>query len=183
MRALTTALLVLCYAFPSYAGDLKLQISCESETLKKGTWPKVTITITNTGNTAVTLVQPGDGSRCKWRTPVIGWSVISADDPKATHPQEPFLFTGARCGNINALNPGEVFKLQPGERKDLGEWADVPLFPDPGTYRVVFYYFNQPDLQWHGLPLGEHDEKAMRMVKASTKCELISNELTFTVEE
>jgi len=179
----TTVLLVLCFACQAHAADLKLEISCEAVTIQKDARPKFTVAITNSGKADVTLVQPGDGSDCKMRTPVVGWSAIPADDPKATHPQEPPLYAGGRCGNINALQADEVFVLKPGERKALGGWFGAPSFPKRGKYRVVLYYFNLPNLQWSGLPLRRHDEKAMRQVKTSTKCELVSNELVFTVKE
>ncbi len=177
------ALFVLCFVCQAHATGIELEISSESLTINKDARPNVSATVINSSNKDVTLVKPGDGSRSKWRTPVVGWSVIPAEYPKATHSQDPPLYKGGRCGNINALKPDEVFVLKPGESKALEGWFGALSFPKPGKYRVVLYYFNLPYLQWSGLPIGKHDEKAIREVKNSTKCELVSNELIFTVIE
>jgi hypothetical protein len=163
------------------AEDLDLHISCETLSIKKGTRPKIKVAVTNRGEHAVTLVQPGDGSNSRMRTPIIGWSVLAADDAKAEHPKQVPLYRGGRCGNINALKADEVFALKKNETKELGAWIQSSSFPQAGTYRVVFYYFNEPGLKWGGIPLGKHDGKAMQMVKNSTPCELISNELLMQV--
>src|SRR5919201_6135680 len=73
---------------------------------------RFTATLLNKGKETVTLVTPGDGSDCGWRTPLVGWSVVkvSADNPRAgKHPDKVPLHRGARCGNVNALKADEVF--------------------------------------------------------------------------
>jgi hypothetical protein len=79
------------------------------------------------------------------------------------------------------LKSNEVFTLAPGKSKDLPDWIGSPQLPDAGTYSVVFYYANDPGLKWQGVPLGQHDPDAMKQVKKSHKCLLISNELKLTV--
>jgi hypothetical protein len=163
------------------AEDLDLHISCETLSIRKGATPKIKVTVTNRGERVVTLVHPGDGSNSRMRTPIIGWSVLTANDAKAEHPKQVPLYRGGRCGNINALKPNEVFALKKNETKELGAWIGSSSFGQAGTYRVVFYYFNEPGLEWGAIPLGKHDNKAMQMVKNSTQCELISNELLIQV--
>lgn len=151
--------------------------------LTKQTSAKGMVAIKNNGPAEVTLVMPGDGSDCRWRTPVIGWSIVSAAE-KQEHPQEAPQFRGARCGNINPLTAKEVFTLAPGKAKLLSEWAGPWFYNlEPGKYRAVFYYQNVPDLKWSGLPLGDHDAKAMRRIQASTPVKLVSNEVVFEVVE
>jgi len=174
-------LLTLSVARLTLANGLELRISCKKVAIKAGEKPDISAHIINNGKKEVTLVQPGDGSRCKWRTPVVGWSVIPAQRAGRRHPKEPSLYLGGRCGNINALKPQEVFTLKPGQKAMLNKWIDVPTFPRAGTYRAVFYYFNIPDLRWRGLPLGPHDAEAMKRLKSSTRCSLVSNELLFEV--
>jgi hypothetical protein len=170
-------------AAPDAAG-LVLEIKLDGAEATVGKPVKVTATVTNQGKEAATLVQPGDGSEVGWRTPVIGWSAVkvASADAKANHPDKPELDHGRRCGNINALKNDEVFTLEPGKKKDLAEWVGQPSLPEPGTYKVVFYYANEPGQKWKGVPLGEHDAGAMARVQNSTPCRLKSNEVTITVK-
>jgi hypothetical protein len=140
------------------------------------------VQIRNVGTIPVTLVMPGDGSSCRWRTPIVGWSVLPVDSTDQ-HPEEPPRRRVVRCGNINRLNPGDVFVLNPGEEKELNEWLDFPSRLSPGKYRVVFYYINVPDLKWSGIPLGNHDEEAMNRLKKSTPVALVSNEVQFVMTQ
>ncbi|MCX6639039.1 MAG: hypothetical protein NTW14_00975 [bacterium] len=142
---------------------------------------KGTITITNRGGESVTLVQPGDGSDIGWRTPVVGWSVIPFDQPEPEHPKDPPLDRYGMCGDINPIELTEVFTLKHQESKQLGGWVRYPKFPQPGKFRVVFYYQNIPDLEVSGIPLGRHDAAALELIKRSTTCKLISNEMIITV--
>jgi hypothetical protein len=166
------------------AGGLVLELKADAEATV-GKPVKVTATVVNQGKEAVTLVQPGDGSDFGWRTPVVGWSAVkvASADAKANHPNKPELDHGRRCGNINALKMDEVFTVEPGKKKDLAEWVGQPSMPEPGTYKVVFYYANEPGRKWKGVPLGEHDAGAMARVQQSTPCKLKSNEVTITVKE
>jgi hypothetical protein len=125
-------------------------------------------------------VRPGDGSSVGWRTPIIGWSVLKADD-RAAHPSTPPVERGARDGNINSLRASDLLTIEPGTTEPLGEWVGAPSFPSAGSYRALFYYRNVPDLAWKGIPLGSHDAAAMKQVAATAACSLVSNELHFTV--
>jgi hypothetical protein len=144
------------------------------------------VTITNTGYETATLVQPGDGSTTGWRTPIVSWSVLEMTD-KAEHPLEAVPESGGGCGNINRLTPDQVLDIAPGETKEVrAEWASWPSQPFgvPGKkYRMVVLYTNRPNLTWQGTPLGVHDPGAMKRVKQSTACSLVSNELVFTIAQ
>jgi hypothetical protein len=41
------------------------------------------------------------------------------------------------CGNINAVGWNEVFKLAPGETKQLEIWSYIPPFREAGTYKAL----------------------------------------------
>jgi hypothetical protein len=112
---------------------------------------------------------------------LVGFSSIKIDKVKPKHPAMVPLYRGGRCGNVNALKSNEVFSLAPGKSQDLFGWIDSPRFTEPGTYSVVFYYSNDPEQKWQGIPLGKHDPDAMKRVEKSHKCLLISNELNLTV--
>lgn len=137
------------------------------------------ICIENTGRTPVTLVMPENVSRFRMRNPIVSWSFLPLTS-KQTHPRQPPPPVGVgRCGNINRLNPEELFVLQPGEKKDLEQWISLgnlqPL--TPGRYRAVIYYSNNPNMKWSGIPLGQHDPATMDRVKRSTLISLVSNEV------
>jgi hypothetical protein len=112
---------------------------------------------------------------------LVGFSSIKIDKEKPKHPATVPLYRGGRCGNVNALKSNEVFSLAPGKSQDLSGWIGSPRFTEPGTYSVVLYYSNDPELKWQGIPLGKHDPDAMNRVEKSHKCLLISNELNLTV--
>ncbi len=114
----------------------------------------MTAYLTNTGTRSLTLVLPGDGSTSGWRTPTIEWLL----EPSW---QVPWM---VRCGNINALRRGEVFRLAPGETRELGPWIHLPGLRTPGTAKAVMHYSNVPDLEWRGIPLGSHDRAEMDRV-------------------
>jgi hypothetical protein len=173
--------LILVMVVPAVAQDLILELEPLAEPIYAEDFPKFKVAIMNQGSKPVTLVQPGDGSNFRWRTPVVGWSIISADDPEKEHPKTPPLYSGARCGNINAVKSSDVFTLRPGERRILDEWTGHPRFEHPGRYRIRFYYHNIPDLQIRGIPLGKHDAGALRRIQQSHACELISEEIIVEV--
>lgn len=163
---------------------LVLRLSAPQNELRMGERPTVKITITSKHGKSVTLVEPGDGSESGWRTPIVGWSVVRVKVAgRAKHPADLPVAKVFRCGNINRLKRNEVLVLEPNGSKHLGEWAGSPAFPGPGTYSVVFYYSNEPDLAWKGIPLGRHDPEAMGQVRKSFKCALRSNEIRFVVKE
>lgn len=125
---------------------------------------KLTAAIVNRGKAPVTLVLPGDGSDYGWRTPVLKWRVDGQ-----------VIKGGPRCGNINALRPGEVFVLRPGERKELGAWIGAPALLGAGKHRLTLEYANVPGLKWSGVPLGKHDAETMKRVQSSTAVRALSN--------
>lgn len=133
--------------------------------------PKLTAALINRGKAPVTLVLPGDGSESGWRTPVLTWRVDGAV-PKAEF---------GRCGNVNALRPGEVFVLRPGERKELGSWIGQPASLTPGKHRLTLEYANVPGLKWKGVPLGKHDAETMKRVQTSTPVRTVSNAVTVEI--
>jgi len=160
-----------------------LRLEATRAEVPQGEAPKMIVTLVNKRKETVTLVQPGDGSNCGWRTPIMGWSVIKVTDGGvAKHPTELPLHKGGRCGNINSLKKTEVFTLAPGKSKEVEGWVGAPSLLDPGTYSVVVYYSNDPDLTWKGLPLGKHDPEAMEQVKKSFQCALISNPVQIVVK-
>lgn len=73
--------------------------------------------------------------------------------------------------------------LKPGEEVQFNSWVGGPAFrnAERGTVKVAVRYFNLPDLKWKGLPLGEHDPKAMERIKGSTRITLESNVVEIVV--
>ncbi|SRR6266545_656277 len=140
-------------------------------------FPSPTIVVQNTGSKSVLLVEPGDGSLLAWRTPIITWSIQSVG-ATATQWQAP----EGRCANINALQASELFSLGPGESRTLGPGAGPAVPLPPGLYRMAFAYRNDPDLEWHGMPLGKHDPAAMARVRQSSRCSGISESTLVTVK-
>lgn len=139
---------------------------------KNPAFPQFELTLTNRGETAVTLVQPGDGSNCGWRTPHLKWQWT------ADHDRKPL--TEARCGNINSLKAGEVFTLNPGESKVMKDWIQSAI-PGPGNYKVKVTYINDPQAKFRGIELGNHNAAEMEKVRASTPLSVESNTLDITV--
>jgi len=132
------------------------------------------VSVRNSGRATITLVEPGDGSGNGRRTPITTWEVelvgSSYSAPKLGY-----------CGNINPLTAGEVFELEPGQSHVFGSWVPPVFATEPGTYRVRFKYVNDPLLRWGGIPLSEHDPKAMQRVRTSTACSALSNQVEVLV--
>jgi hypothetical protein len=164
---------------PQSCAGVRLEIAADATVLRVGERPQVRAGVVNESKTAVALVLPGDGSSVGWRTPIVGWSVLNADD-RGTRPSAPPV-RGSRDGNINPLTAKDLLTLEPGTSAPLGDWLGSPSFPSPGAYRVVFYYRNIPDLSWKGITLGQHNAAAMKQVGRTAPCSLVSNELHFTV--
>ena len=159
--------------------ELRIELPAQ---IKQNKASQLKVRINNVGKTPVTLVMPGDGSDVRWRTPCVGWSFLPVDSPDQ-HPQSPKRRIGRRCGNINPLNPTEIFVLESGNGQNLKQWIRFPHIIPPGKYRAVFYYSNVPQLKWHGVPLGKHDSSAMQQVKRSTPISLVSNEVIVEIIE
>jgi hypothetical protein len=146
-----------------------LRITPEAQTIKAGESPRFTAILVNEGKNEVLLVEPGDGSDCGWRTPLVAWSLRQSRN-------------GGRCGNINALKPEEVFTLAPGASHELKGWIGQPYLPRPGRYRVALRYSNEPQREWSGVPLDEHDPKAWEALRRSTPVTAVSNTAEVVVE-
>jgi hypothetical protein len=143
------------------AARVAVVLTTRTPSVKLGSAPEFEVVLRNDGDAAITLVEPGDGSDCGWRTPIIEW--------------QPNVPTAGRCGNINPLQLGEVFELKPGESRRLSNWVGSPHLPGPGRHAVSVTYRNVPSLEFTGLVLGAHDPEAQRRVRASTPAEATSN--------
>jgi hypothetical protein len=185
---------------------LELRLRAVAAKVKRGQQVRWEVVVVNGGRQPVTLVQPGDGSDCGWRTPIIEWLIDGQVDgangaasvavkvkagakavPAPKQELKPACLTGrgsraARCGNINRLRAAEVFDLPPGQEARLNGWVGAPSLP-AGTHKVAVRYFHLPALKWRGLPLGKHDEKAMERIRSSRRLTLESNAVEITVQE
>jgi len=146
-----------------------LLLAPETQVVKGDQVPRFTATLVNRGKNEVTLVEPGDGSDYGWRTPLVEWSRRRRDE-------------GIRCGNINSLKEDEVFTLRPGESRVLTDWIGQPYRSGPARYRVSLRYKNEPNREWYGVPLGDHDAKAIERVQRSTPISTVSNAVEIVVE-
>lgn len=192
---------------PKKKVTLELRLKAVAAKVKSPQDARWEAVLVNRGKAAVTLVQPGDGSDCGWRSPIVEWvvggkvpgalDVIEGavdrkkgdkDEPAAKKPGltpaclKPNARRGMRCGNINALKAKEVFVLKPGEQVKLNEWIGRPSLVARGKVKVALRYFHIPDLKWKGLPLGQHDAKALAALKAAPAVTLESNEVEIEVE-
>ena len=166
---------------PAQPAECELRIEVPAK-IKQDAHGQIKVRINNVGSVPVKLVMPGDGSAVSWRTPIIKWSLTRLDPPDSND-APPLGFSGGRCGNINRLDPREVFTLNPGESRELSQWVNLPYGMPPGKYRAVFHYSNVPDMKWQGVSLGKHDKAAMRLVKRSTPISLVSNEVIVEIIE
>ena len=195
---------ILGAPLPKPEPGLELRLATNTPRVKRGEVVRWEVTITNRGKHEVTLVQPGDGSGCGWRTPIIEW-VVNGNVPGLRSPTvrekkeetpakedrlprpaclgEGFARAG-RCGNINSLVANEVFVLKPGERVTLNAWVGGSDFlHEAGTYKVALRYFHIPALPWKGVPLSRHDPTAMDRIRQSGPVTLESNAVEVVVHE
>lgn len=137
--------------------------------------PTITARLTNTGNCPLTLVLPGDGSHEAWRTPIIEWAFI---------PGGKLAGSGARvCGNVTALKRGEVFRLLPGQTREIRDGILPACLPSSSRFRAAMTYSNEPDRPFLGVPLRPHDEAELALVRQSNSCRVRSNEIEFAFED
>jgi hypothetical protein len=141
---------------------LRIDLRVKNPVIKPGADPEIQAFLVNDGNQAETVVLPGDGSDCGWRTPVVCWQ-----------PERSGVV--GRCGNINSLKPAEVVQLEPGKRIELDGWLGRPSLAEVGKHRVSVELDHQPNLEWRGLPLGQHDAAAMARIRASRPFKATSN--------
>ena len=155
-------------------------------------WPpdpgmRYRVTITNHGDSAVTLGYPGDGSSKNGRPPFVVWSVFPIDQPESLHPsprcRDRFV---PGCGNMNGLTSDDIREIQPGETLDVGGWIgrlwEFESGEAKGEYRARLYYRNNPNhpmSHWDLLHADISKQAAVEMRK-TLDCLLISNEITFT---
>jgi hypothetical protein len=158
---------------PKSSGDagpprpaLRIDLRVDNAVVKDGADAGFTAFLVNDGAEPVTVVLPGDGSDCGWRSPVVRW-----------HPEQQH---GARCGNINRLRDNEVVTLAAGERVRLG-WLGRPHLVGPGTHQVQLELEHIPDLEWGGVPLGEHSPTAMARLRQTPAFKAVSNVVEVTV--
>jgi hypothetical protein len=175
------AFVTLAAVLTSNAADLALFLTPPTGQIRVGDFPKFSVTITNRGSKAVTLTRPGDGSESHWRTPKIGWSVVPTSASEQKHPKSIPRFSGGRCGNVNSITDDEVFTLKAGSSITFSKWIDYPVFESAGTYRLVFYYQNDPRLAASGLALRPNEKSALTRMKQSTPCSLMSEEIIVNV--
>lgn len=168
---------------PFNPADLTLRLTANTTDLFSGEQLRLTTRIENHGAESVMLCLPGEGSECGWRTPVVGWSDIGPNDWATPHPSKPPLSCGRDCGNIGGLMPEQFCTLKPGESREILVWnpriAYLPGHP-PGTYRLRFYYLNDPGMPWQGTYYNE--PRLSEMLGATAKCSLVSNELIVRIE-
>ena len=155
---------------PDSVTGVALELRPLSQVIRAGELAVVEAVFINRGNEEVVLVEPGDGSRTGRRTPLIVWS----NDPGSWV---------SMCGNINDLQPEEVFTLKPGESHRVNEWVGKPLLRAPGRYRVAVRYTNRASQQWQGIPFKGHDPIAMQAVRNSTAVDMVSNTIEIVVEK
>jgi hypothetical protein len=148
---------------------ISLRLAPETQVIKVGQSPRFTATLVNGGNNEVILVEPGDGSDCGWRTPVVEWSRRRKDV--------------MRCGNVNPLKSDEVFTLQPGKSHELNGWVGEPYLSGPGRYRVALRYRNEPEHHQSGVTLDKDDPKALEGIRRSTPVSVVSNTVEIVIEQ
>lgn len=137
----------------------------------------IEVTLRNTDPDTVTLVLPGDGSFFGRRTPLMDWDIRLPGGARLE--RVPVL----RCGNINPLIAEEVFRLPPGGLRTFR--TAVPAYyryEKSRRYRFRLSYENRPRLAWGGGLLGSHDSDALRLLRQSTRCRLVSNEVVLVVK-
>src|SRR5262245_38101006 len=98
---------------------IAVELKALTPVLKKGQYPRFSVEVVNRSGREITLVKPGDGSDCGWRTPIVTWTVEGVQ-PRGL---------ARKCGNVNPLRPDEVFTLKPGQRASLGPWTGMPQLP------------------------------------------------------
>ena len=146
--------------------ELSLLLEVESAVITADETPKFKARLTNNGDEPVTVVLPGDGSLLGWRTPIVRWN--------------PSRESERDCGNINALKPHEVIELAAGASVEL-PWIGWPNLGDSGKHHVRLELEHIPELQWSGIPLGEHHAATMTRLRQIPAFNIVSNEVEVEV--
>ncbi len=126
-----------------------------------------TLTLKNEGTAVRTLVEPGDSSEAGWRTPMLAWSGTRDGKPASQLPS-------GRCGNMNPIDAGEIFTLEPGASRMVSMWISGPSYA-PGRYEVRLRYTNDP-----GNTAAAGPEVASLLARTSA-CDVTSDPLTIQV--
>lgn len=147
---------------------LSIELHTETPVISSGKNPRLVAHLVNDGAESVTIVLPGDGSESGMRTPIVRWN--------------PPMREGRRCGNINALTADEVVTLRPGQRIRLKGWTCGPTLSEPGTHKVSLELENIPDLEWKGLPVGQHSKATMEKVRRTPRFKAVSNVVEVEVQ-
>ncbi len=158
--------------FPQAPACTKVKLVLEHRAAADDPMGHFKATLVNEGKEALVLVMPGDGSDVGWRTPKISWEILAGT--KRTTP-------GGRCGNMNRITAADVFELAPAAKQDLGGWLGWPELA-PGAARVRLVYENDGDIGSRSLALGEDDEVTIARIKASSRCKVTSNAVSFVVK-
>jgi len=131
----------------------------------------------NTGKSSIWLGLPRQGSHQGLGLPVIGWSILQGDS--GAHPLLPPLDTLSNPGSASGVQVMGVMRGK--ESLELVDWIDVPYGLAPGTYRVVFYFYNIPGIQ-HNAPTGDYIHRhEYTNTRDQYRCSLRSNEVKIRV--
>jgi hypothetical protein len=103
------------------------------------------------------------------RTPTVRWN--------------PPMRIGGRCGNINSLKVDEIVTLNAGESVPLTGWIGSPTLNELGRHKVSLELENLPDLEWGGVPLGQHSVVAMNRVRRTSRFKAVSNVVEIQVQK
>jgi hypothetical protein len=109
----------------------------------------------------------------------MGWEIHEPGGPPPK--QVPFGI----CGNINPLFANDVFQLPPGTQRTFGvAIPDYYGYEKSKLYLFRLSYENRPEMDWGqgGALLGHHDPDALRLLRRSTPCKLLSNLLELEVK-
>lgn len=175
---------VKAFAVDSSADSIRLRIAEATLSFPQGRPPcGIQATLTNNRAEPIVLVTPGDGSEVGLRTPITGWSILSAslhgktDHPKIMPPQPSRGF-----GEINAPKATEVFVLPPSRSRTIRISLRAALNLRRGRYAAVCYYINDPSFRITTQILDREDLRATSLIARSTRCSLHSNEVIFVVK-
>jgi len=162
------------YAVPPDSA-LQLRISSRSGAtvhLKKRKYPPppIDVTLRNTGPDTLVLLRPGS----VFVTPIVTW-IVRTRDGRRLSPE-----TVGYCGNRGPLTQDVLFSLAPGDSQRLTLSFPTLFQYEKETYAVQLVYENDPS-RLFGSPLGDDDAEAVRQLRGSTPCKLVSDLLVVKV--
>jgi len=159
------------------AVELVLSIKDPIFTAEKG--PVFSATLKNNGPKPIQILDIQDGSAHHWSNPHIGmaWMPVNREPMPTATPK----CTIGRCGNVNPILPEMFHEIAPGKSTPLSLGWLFYEPPQPGRYRVAFYY----EVVAGGTPkgVGASDEaKILQKYSALTPMKLRSNVIFVTVK-